>query len=96
MKRTLKEEIVLNESEKTIKVLYSSTFKLIGLGFKKGQFLEKHSTPTPAVLIIHSGSIEFKMNDQVTQLNAGDYFEIPAKVEHEVKANEDSLLYLVK
>ena len=96
MKHTLKEEIKLSEASKTVKVLTKGTFNLIGLGFKKDQVLEKHKTPTPAVLIVQSGSVEFKISDNTYLLKAGDYFEIPVDVEHEVIGKEDSYLYLVK
>lgn len=96
MKHTLQEEIKLNSDTKTVKVLSSPSFKFIGLGFKKGQVLEKHLTPTPAILIIQSGSVAFNMAGKSHTLKAGDYFEIPANIEHEVVGNEDSYLYLVK
>ena len=78
MKHTLMNEIKLNSESKTVKVLSQPSFKLIGLGFKKGQVLEKHTTPTPAILIVQSGSVEFKMSGKTYSLAAGDYFEIPA------------------
>ncbi len=96
MKHTLQEEIKLNSSSKTVKVLSNPSFKLIGLGFKKDQILEKHTTPTPAILIVQSGSVNFKMSGATHLLKAGDYFEIPANVEHEVIGLEDSWLYLAK
>ena len=96
MKHTLQEEIKLSADAKTIKVLSNPSFKLIGLGFKKNQVLEKHKTPTPAVLLVQSGAVDFNMSGKTYPLNAGDYFEIPANVEHEVVGKEDSLLYLVK
>lgn len=96
MKHTIDEEIKLNSDSKTVKVLSNPSFKLIGLGFKKGQVLEKHTTPTPAVLIVQSGSVDFNMQGKSYTLKAGDYFEIPAQIEHEVVGNEDSHLYLVK
>lgn len=96
MNHTLKDEVKLNAEAKVIKVLSNPSFKLIGLGFKKGQALEKHKTPTPAVLIVQSGAVDFKQNGETYRLNAGDYFEIPSNVEHEVVATEDSHLYLVK
>lgn len=96
MKHTLKEAIVLNPQSKVVRVLSNPSFKLIGLGFITGQVLEKHSTATPAVLIVQSGSVEIKMAGKSHQLKSGDYFEIPANVEHEVVAKEDSHLYLIK
>ncbi len=96
MKHTLNEEIKLNPESKTVKVLSNTSFKLIGLGFKKDQTLAKHTTPTPAILIVQDGSVDFNMQGKTYALKAGDYFEIPANVEHEVLAKEDSHLYLVK
>jgi phage shock protein E len=96
MKHNIQNEIKLNNESKTVKVLSSPSFKLIGLGFKKGQVLEKHLTPTPAILIVHTGSVDFKMAGTTHLLKSGDFFEIPANVEHEVIGKEDSHLYLVK
>lgn len=96
MKHNLLDEIKLSADAKTVKVLSSPSFKLIGLGFQKDQRLEKHQTPTPAILIVQSGSVDFKMAGKSYELKAGDYFEIPAAVEHEVIGKENSFLYLVK
>jgi phage shock protein E len=96
MKHTIQDEIKLSSETRTIKVLSNPSFKLIGLGFKKGQILQKHVTPTPAVLIVQSGSVDFNMAGNNHILKSGDYFEIPANEEHEVIGKEDSYLYLVK
>lgn len=96
MNHTLKNEVPLNPENKVVKVLSNHSFKLIGLGFKNGQILEKHTTPTPAILIVQTGSVDFKMAGKAYTLKAGDYFEIPANIEHEVIGKEDSHLYLVK
>jgi quercetin dioxygenase-like cupin family protein len=96
MKHVLNEEIVLNEESKSIKVLSNPSFKLIGLGFKIGQKLEKHSTSTKAILIVQSGNVDFFINGEKYNLQSGCYFEIPENVEHEVKAITDSYLYLIK
>lgn len=95
-KATLSQELKLSPTEKVIKVLATPSFKVIGLGFKQGQVLAKHQTPTPAILIVQTGSVEFKMSGETQTLKAGDYFEIPAKIDHEVRGLEDSLLYLIK
>ncbi|HLW56379.1 MAG TPA: cupin domain-containing protein [Bacteriovoracaceae bacterium] len=95
-KGTLKDQIKLSDKGKTVKVLSQPSFKLIGLGLKKDQILEKHTTPTIAVLIVQSGAVDFKISGKTHLLKAGDYFEIPANIEHEVISREDSLLYLVR
>ncbi len=96
MKHTLQDEIKLNIETKTVKILSNPSFKLIGLGFKKGQMLEKHITPTAAILIVQSGSVDFNMSGKTHKLKSGDFFEIPANIEHEVIGKEDSFLYLIK
>lgn len=96
MKHKLIDEIQLNQDTKIVKVLSSSTFKLIGLGFKRDQVLDKHTTPTPAILIVQFGSVDFKISGTTYLLKVGDYFEIPANTEHEVTGREDSYLYLIK
>lgn len=96
MKRTLKTEIILNDNSKTVKVLANPSFKLIGLGFKKNQVLEKHKTSTKAILLVQFGEIDFNINGVTYSLSSGDFFEIPENVEHEVRANTDSYLYLIK
>lgn len=96
MKRILKDEIILNENSKTVKVLASPSFKCIGLGFKKSQVLEKHTTPTKAILIVQFGEVEFLINGNKYVLEAGSFFEIPENVEHEVRAITESFLYLIK
>lgn len=96
MKHNLQDEVKLSAVAKTVKVLSNPSFKLIGLGFKKDQVLEKHVTPTPAILIVQSGLVDFNISGKTYSLKTGDFFEIPANVEHEVVGKEDSHLYLVK
>jgi quercetin dioxygenase-like cupin family protein len=90
------EEIILNENTKTVKVLSNPSFKLIGLGFKKGQSLDKHTTSSKAILIVQSGNVDFLISGEKHNLQTGSFFEIPENVEHEIKANTDSYLYLIK
>ena len=45
---------------------------------------------------MHTGAVEFSIKGETTLMSAGSYFEIPADVEHEVKAIEDSRLLLIK
>lgn len=96
MHRTLKNEIILNQVSKTITILSNPSFKVIGLGFKKDQTLEKYKTEPAAVLIVQFGEIEFFISRTTYFLKPGDFFEIPENVEHEVRSTTDSSLYLIK
>ena len=88
--------VEIKDSSKTVKVLNENGPKVIGLGFKKGQGLEKHNTPTPAFLQVLEGEIEFSIEGKTYQLKAGSFYKIPAKIEHELKALTDSRAILVK
>lgn len=96
MKHVLMEEIALSEDGKIVKVLSNPSFKLIGLGLKKEQSIDKHSTSSKAILIVQSGNVDFFIKGEKYNLQSGSFFEIPENVEHEVKANIDSYLYLIK
>lgn len=96
MNENINDTILLKEKEKSVSVLFSEGFKVVGLGLMKNQVLEKHSTPNPAFLFIAEGKIEFKMGSKVYSLKAGDFFKIPPKEEHEIIAIENSRLLLTK
>lgn len=93
---SIESSVVFNPDHKVIQLLNSGTFKVIGLGFVKGQVLEKHSTTSPAFLFVHTGAVEFLINGEVMTLKQGSYYKIPENIEHEVKAIEDSRLLLIK
>lgn len=92
----LVDEIKLSDAGKTVNVLNDTGFKVIGLGFKKGQKLEKHSTAVPAFLFVHQGKIEFSMEGKKYLLEEGSYFKIPVKVEHELLALTEARAFLIK
>ncbi len=96
MSKSINTEIELDPKQKVVRVLHAGGFKVVGLGLIKGQILDKHKTQTPAFLFVHTGAVEFSIESETTLMSAGSYFEIPADVEHEVKAIEDSRLLLIK
>lgn len=96
MKGAVSKSIELNKDNKVVKPLFSESFKVMGIGLSKGQKLEKHQTPTPAFLYVQSGRVSFVMKGEKTNLETGDYFSIPPKELHEVEAEVDSLLLLIK
>ena len=96
MKNNFTEFLPFNNDQKAIKVLFQSNAKVIGLAFKEKQVLERHTTNTPAFLFVISGSIDFLIDNKTYTLKDSDFLEIPAMVEHEVRANMDSRLLLVK
>lgn len=93
---SVQESIQLKKDEKSVAPIFSGPFKVIGIGLMKGQKLEKHQTPTPAFLYVHSGAVEFSLGQKKETLRSGDYIAIPAKEMHEVEAIDDSRLMLIK
>ena len=96
MKGNVSKNLEFNKENKVVKPLFSESFKVMGIGLTKGQKLEKHQTPTAACLYVESGKVTFSMKGEVTTLLAGDYFSSPPKEMHEVEAQEDSRLMLIK
>lgn len=96
LKGSVLKSIPLKKAVKTVAPLFSGNFNVVGIGLSTGQKLEKHQTPTSAFLYIQSGSVIFTMAGKKVLLQVGDYFAIPAQEMHEVEANEDSRLILVK
>ncbi len=96
MAESIESLVAFNPDHKVIQLLNSGSFKVVGLGFLKGQALEKHTTSSPAFLFVHTGSVEFLINGETITLKAGSFYKIPENVEHEVKALLDSRLLLIK
>lgn len=96
MKGSVSESVQLKKEDKSVTLLFSGPFKVMGIGLTKGQKLEKHQTPTAAFLYVQSGVVIFSMGSKRETLRAGDFFAIPPKEMHEVEASEDSKLMLVK
>lgn len=92
----IKDKVPFQKESKSVSVLFSESFKVVGIGLMKTQVLEKHSTPTPAFLYVAEGLVEFRMSGKVYPLKAGEFFKIPPKEEHEIQALEDSRLLLTK
>jgi quercetin dioxygenase-like cupin family protein len=70
---------------------------VISVGLLKDQVLLKHKTVYPALLIVMSGSVAFKMNGKETILRTMDTFNIPVDIEHEVVGmNETSIFLIIK
>ena len=96
MKNSLVDTISLSKEAKSVTPVFSDRFKVIGIGLSTGQKLEKHETPEPAFLLVHSGKVLFSMEGKSHTLQPGDFFSIPAKKVHEVEAVQDSRLLLIK
>lgn len=76
-----------------IKKTEKSQMMAIGLG--KGAILKKHKTGVSTNLVVVKGSIDFMINGETLILQAGDVYEIPVDVEHEVVGLEQENIFIV-
>ena len=92
----IQNKVVFQKERKSVTDLFSEGFRAVGIGLRKGQMLEKHSTPTPAFLFVHEGEVEFRISGKKVRLQSGDFVKIPKSEEHEIEAATDARLILVK
>jgi len=80
-----------------IKIIHKNdSFKVIGIGFKKGAILKEHLTALPAKLMVIQGEVVYREHDKTIVLQQFDEYEIPVNELHSVEANKDSLCILTK
>ncbi|MFT5167592.1 MAG: quercetin dioxygenase-like cupin family protein [Saprospiraceae bacterium] len=64
---------------------------------KKDGVLDKHQSRTDALLVLLSGKAVYEEEDRtISLIQAHDFVNIPEKVTHSVRGEEDSLLMLIQ
>lgn len=92
---SLTSAIIHSDNKPTIEALLETAFsKEIRIAFKAGQVMKKHHAPTPIVVELFEGSIDFGVDGKVNRLQKGDILTLDAKVPHDLKAIEDSIVRL--
>ena len=71
-------------------------FHVLGIGFNKGMILPEHKSSLRARLIVIKGEVVYNCDSGATTLGLYDEYEIPIDELHWVKANEDSLILVIK
>lgn len=94
--KKIKEELKTS-SIPVIQSLHSGLdFKVLIMGFKKGMILKEHKTHIKAKLTVLEGSVIYKEEHSVVELEQYDEVEIPTEITHSVEAMADSLCILTK
>ncbi len=89
------ESINFEENKPAIKmILDSDSTKEIRIAMKKGQLMKEHKTAFPIVVHLLSGAIDFEVNNEKHQLQAGAILSLESNVPHSLFATEDSIIRL--
>ncbi len=92
----IKNDLIFNLSKPSILSLANHEHsRVFVVGLIKDQVLTKHTTPTPALLVVLQGVLQFTLKDEVIILKKEDVFHIPVHIEHEVMGMEDRNSFLI-
>lgn len=85
------------EKPNILQLKNSDKVRYFAVALGKGAILKKHTTSTPATLVVLKGEINFVFEDRQFVLRPFDTFEIPVNVLHEVHGiTEENLFTLTK
>lgn len=98
MKRSsLLDNLKYNETgnSPSVNLLMRSPFsKEIRILFRKGQYMQEHYTPSPIMIQVYEGSIEFGAENDIVILEKGDQVYLDGGHRHDLTALEDSIVKL--
>ncbi|MCF6245013.1 MAG: cupin [Sulfurovum sp.] len=75
-------------------MLESSFGKEIRITFKEGQVMKEHKTKFPITVMTLQGCIEFTVNGETSVLKEGDIIALEGGIIHELKAIQESIVWL--
>ncbi|WBX74224.1 cupin domain-containing protein [Tenacibaculum pacificus] len=89
------EDIKFNENKPAVSLLLDTDFsKEIRVVFKKGQTMEDHQAPFAIIVQVIKGAINFGVDNEINQLNAGDIISLKPQVVHNLTALDESIVRL--
>ena len=92
---SLSKDITYNQDKPAIQKLLETPFsKEIRIALKAGQIMKEHTAPAPIVVELFEGAIDFGVNGTIHNLVKGDILTLDAKVPHDLKATQDSIVRL--
>ena len=77
-------------------IKYSTTFKTLAVGLKKGVIWRDHKAAMPTKLLVVEGSVIYRQEEKVVELGKLDDMDIPVDIIHSLEATDDSLCILIQ
>lgn len=81
---------------KPVKLASKEACETILIVLEKGHTFPEHTAPRDALLVMLEGSIIFYINNEEYKIKKHQSFSFPAKVAHEVLAEENSKFLIVR
>jgi quercetin dioxygenase-like cupin family protein len=92
---SLYQDLEYNPSKPLIKVLLDTSFtKEIRIAMQKGTLMKEHKTAFPIVVQIIEGVINFGVQGKVFEMKKGDLVALEGNINHDLQANENSIIRL--
>ena len=75
-------------------LLETEKAKFIRITFKEGQVMKKHHALFPISIQLISGQIDFGVENEILNLNAGGLISLDGGVSHDLTAKKESIVLL--
>ncbi|NLR94285.1 cupin domain-containing protein [Flammeovirga agarivorans] len=94
-KSNIYQDLQYSDVKPMISVLFETEFtKEIRIAMKEGSVMKEHKAPTPIVIEMVKGNIDFGVNNEILHLAEGDLLTLDGHVPHDLKATKDSIVRL--
>lgn len=88
-------DIIFNDNKIATQIILETTFsKEIQILLKQGQLMKEHKAPSPIIVHILEGKIDFGVTGTVHNLIKNDIITLETDVPHDLTAIEDSVVRL--